>query len=139
MLSTQDNELLAHVGPGTMMGDVFRQYWLPLLLSSELPERDGPPVRVRVLGEDLVAFRDSNGDVGLLAANCARRGAALHVQALRELQLGPGARRRHRLQPFGLPAQQARPWQLRERAPQGHGGQDGRQASTLRGGGYRVR
>ena len=77
MLSHEDNELLARVGPGTMMGDVFRQYWLPLLLSSELPERDGAPLRVRALGEDLVAFRDSDGQVGLLAANCPHRGASL--------------------------------------------------------------
>jgi phthalate 4,5-dioxygenase len=77
MLSREDNELLAHVGPGTTMGDVFRQYWLPLLLASELPERDGPPLRVRALGEDLVAFRDSNGEVGLLAQNCPHRGASL--------------------------------------------------------------
>ena len=77
MLSQEDNELLARIGPGTMMGDVFRQYWLPLLLSSELPERDGPPLRVRALGEDLVAFRDSDGAIGLLAANCPHRGASL--------------------------------------------------------------
>jgi phthalate 4,5-dioxygenase len=77
MLSQEDNELLARVGPGTMMGDVFRQYWLPLLLSTELPEPDGPPLRVRALGEDLVAFRDSDGRVGLLDVNCAHRGASL--------------------------------------------------------------
>jgi phenylpropionate dioxygenase-like ring-hydroxylating dioxygenase large terminal subunit len=77
MLTAEDNELLARIGPGAMMGDVFRQYWLPLLLSSELPDPDGSPLRVRVLGEDLVAFRDSSGQVGLLAANCAHRGASL--------------------------------------------------------------
>src|SRR5579872_4093485 len=77
MLSQEDNEVLARVGPGTMMGDVFRQYWLPLLLSTELPEPDGPPLRVRALGEDLVAFRDTNGQVGLLDVNCAHRGASL--------------------------------------------------------------
>jgi phthalate 4,5-dioxygenase oxygenase subunit len=77
MLSREDNEILARVGPGSMMGEVFRQYWLPLLLSSELPEPDGPPLRVRCLGEDLVAFRDTQGQVGLLAANCPHRGASL--------------------------------------------------------------
>src|SRR5436190_10483899 len=77
MLSKEDNELLTRVGPGTPMGDVFRQYWLPVLASSELPERDGPPLRVRMLGEDLVAFRDTNGQVGLVAANCPHRGASL--------------------------------------------------------------
>jgi phthalate 4,5-dioxygenase len=59
------------------MGDVMRQYWLPALLSSELPERDGTPVRARLLGEDLVAFRDSRGQVGLVQANCPHRGAPL--------------------------------------------------------------
>jgi len=77
MLSHEDNEVLARIGPGTLMGDVFRQYWLPLLLSTELSEPDGPPLRVRVLGEDLVAFRDSHGSVGLLDVNCAHRGASL--------------------------------------------------------------
>ncbi len=48
------------------MGDLFRRFWQPVLLSQELPERDGPPVRVKVLGEDLVAFRDTDGRVGLL-------------------------------------------------------------------------
>jgi len=77
VLSQADNELLTRVGPGTPMGNLFRQYWLPALLSSELPERDGAPRRLRLLGEDLVAFRDSRGRVGMLAANCAHRGASL--------------------------------------------------------------
>jgi len=71
------NELLTRVGPGTEMGDLMRRYWLPVLLSSELQQADGPPVRVRLLGEDLVAFRDSNGDVGLLDHRCPHRGASL--------------------------------------------------------------
>ena len=78
MLSREENELLTRVGPGTPMGDLMRQYWQPALLSSELPEPDGPPVRVRLLGEDLVAFRDSHGRVGLLGANCPHRGAPLY-------------------------------------------------------------
>ena len=77
MLSSSDNELLTRVGPGTPMGQLFRQYWLPVLLSSELPERDGPPLRVRMLGEDLLAFRDTQGSVGLLGENCPHRGASL--------------------------------------------------------------
>src|SRR5439155_902058 len=52
--------------------------WQPAVLSSELPERDGPPLRVRLLGEDLIAFRDTNGRVGLLGANCPHRGAPLY-------------------------------------------------------------
>jgi phthalate 4,5-dioxygenase len=66
MLSAEDNELLTRTGPGTPMGDFFRRFWMPVLLSQELPERDGPPVRVKVMGEDLVAFRNSDGRVGLL-------------------------------------------------------------------------
>jgi phthalate 4,5-dioxygenase len=77
MLSKSDNELLTRVGPGTAMGDVLRQYWLPLLLSDELPGKDSNPLRTRVLGENLIAFRDSQGQVGLLAENCPHRGASL--------------------------------------------------------------
>src|SRR5712691_2565827 len=77
MLSREDNELLTRIGPGTPMGNLMRQYWQPVLLSSELPEPDGPPLRVRALGEDLIAFRDSAGRVGLLGANCPHRGAPL--------------------------------------------------------------
>jgi len=50
------------------MGKVFRRYWLPAALSTELPEPDGAPVRVRILGEDLVAFRATDGEVGLVSA-----------------------------------------------------------------------
>ena len=56
MLKTEDNERLTRVGRGTPMGALLRRYWHPALLSSEIPERDGPPVRVRLLGEDLIAF-----------------------------------------------------------------------------------
>ena len=59
------------------MGRMLRQYWLPAMLSSELPEPDGDPRRVRLLGEDLVAFRDSNGRVGVLDEHCPHRGASL--------------------------------------------------------------
>ena len=77
MLSAEENELLTRVGPGTPVGELMRQYWLPVMLSEELPERDGRPLRVRLLCEDLIAFRDSEGDVGLLANNCPHRGASL--------------------------------------------------------------
>src|SRR5919199_6585661 len=76
MLSQADNELLTRIGPGTPMGDVLRQYWQPVLYSEEL-ERDGNPQRVRLLGENLIAFRDTDGKVGLLANNCPHRGASL--------------------------------------------------------------
>ena len=77
MLSTQDNETLCRVGPGTPMGDLMRQYWMPVMLSSELPEPDGDPLRVRLLSEDLVMFRATDGRVGLFAENCSHRGASL--------------------------------------------------------------
>jgi nitrite reductase/ring-hydroxylating ferredoxin subunit len=77
MLSREDNELLTRIGPGTPMGKLMREYWQPVLLSNELPDPDGAPLRVRALGEDLIAFRDSAGKVGLLGANCPHRGAPL--------------------------------------------------------------
>jgi phthalate 4,5-dioxygenase len=77
MLTKEDNELLCRVGPGTPMGNLLRRYWLPALLTAEAPEPDGPPIRVRLLGEDLIAFRDSSGDAGLVANACPHRGASL--------------------------------------------------------------
>jgi phenylpropionate dioxygenase-like ring-hydroxylating dioxygenase large terminal subunit len=77
MLSAADNELLTRTGAGTPMGELFRRFWTPVLLSSELPERDGPPKRVRVMGEDLIAFRDTGGRVGLVEPTCPHRGANL--------------------------------------------------------------
>ncbi|HEY7065444.1 MAG TPA: Rieske 2Fe-2S domain-containing protein [Chloroflexota bacterium] len=77
MLTRDENELLTRVGPGTPMGALFRRYWLPALLADELPEPDGDPKRVRLLGEDLVAFRDTAGRVGLLAEPCPHRCASL--------------------------------------------------------------
>jgi phenylpropionate dioxygenase-like ring-hydroxylating dioxygenase large terminal subunit len=77
MLSREDNELLTRVGPGTPMGDLLRQYWMPAVLAAELPEPGGPPLRVRLLGEDLLAFRDHAGRVGLVAQACPHRGASL--------------------------------------------------------------
>lgn len=77
MLSHEDNELLTRVGPGTTMGTYLRRFWLPFALASELPTPDCPPVRVRLLGENLVAFRDSNGKLGLVVESCPHRGASL--------------------------------------------------------------
>ena len=68
MLKQEDNERLVRVGPGTPAGELFRRYWQPALLSAEVPQPDGEPVRVRLLSEDLLAFRDSTGHVGLVAA-----------------------------------------------------------------------
>ena len=77
MLTQEDNETLCRVGPGTLMGNLLRRYWLPALLSTEAPEPDSPPVRVRLLGEDLIAFRATTGAVGLVANACPHRGASL--------------------------------------------------------------
>ncbi len=77
MLSKSDNERLCLIGPGTIMGDVFRRYWNPVALTQELPVADGKPLRVQVLGESLVAFRDTQGEMGLLAENCLHRGVSL--------------------------------------------------------------
>src|SRR5579871_4545294 len=77
MASREENELLTRVGPGTPVGELMRQYWIPALLSTELPSPDGPPVRVKLLGEELIAFRDTNGQVGLIGNHCPHRGASL--------------------------------------------------------------
>ena len=78
MLTSEDNELITRVGPGTPMGDLLRRYWVPACLSVELPDPGGAPLRIRLLGEDLVAFRDRQGKVGLLEEACPHRGASLY-------------------------------------------------------------
>src|SRR6201993_639239 len=77
MLSREENELVTRVGPGTPMGALMREYWIPAMLSSELPAPDSDPLRVMLLGEQLIAFRDTNGKVGVMAHNCPHRGASL--------------------------------------------------------------
>ncbi len=77
MLNHEDNELLTRVGPGTMMGNLFRRFWLPALLPGELASSDCDPVRLRLLGEDLVAFRDTKGRIGILGEHCPHRRASL--------------------------------------------------------------
>lgn len=77
MLSHQDNETLCRVGPGTPMGNLMRQFWMPALIARELPEADGAPVRLRLLGENLVAFRDTSGRVGVVDALCPHRRAGM--------------------------------------------------------------
>ncbi|HYZ15025.1 MAG TPA: Rieske 2Fe-2S domain-containing protein, partial [Candidatus Acidoferrum sp.] len=76
-LTHEQQETLVRVGPGTPMGDLLRRYWIPVLLSEELLEADGPQVRVRILGEDLLAFRDTNGRIGLIDEFCPHRGVSL--------------------------------------------------------------
>jgi phthalate 4,5-dioxygenase len=77
MLTPDENYRLTRAGPGTPMGELLRRYWQPACLSSELPERDGAPLRVRLLCEDLIAFRDTTGKVGLVEAYCPHRRAPL--------------------------------------------------------------
>lgn len=77
MLSREDNQYISQVGPGTPLGNLFRRFWLPALVPSEVPHRDSDPIRLRLLGEDLVAFRDTTGKVGLIQNNCPHRGASL--------------------------------------------------------------
>ncbi|MFC3674910.1 Rieske 2Fe-2S domain-containing protein [Ferrovibrio xuzhouensis] len=76
MLSKEDNETLVRVGAGTPMGELMRLYWIPFFLSKDL-EADGPPQRVRLLGEDLIVFRDTDGKIGLVDHACPHRGAPL--------------------------------------------------------------
>jgi phthalate 4,5-dioxygenase oxygenase subunit len=78
MLSREENELLTRVGRGTPMGEMIRRFWVPACLSEELPEPDGDPIRVRLLGEDLIAFRDTNGRPGVMQERCPHRGASLY-------------------------------------------------------------
>jgi phthalate 4,5-dioxygenase len=73
----EQNELLTQTGPGTQMGQLFRSYWIPALLASELPSPDCPPVRVELLSEKLIAFRDTSGRLGLIEEFCAHRRISL--------------------------------------------------------------
>ena len=77
MLRKEQNDLLTGTGPDTPMGRMFRSYWIPALLSGELPDCDCPPVRVKLLSERLVAFRDTTGRYGLIDEFCAHRGVSL--------------------------------------------------------------
>jgi len=87
MLKTEINELLTQTGPGTPTGDLFRSYWVPALLAEELPENDAPPVRVKILSERLIAFRDSEGRYGLIDEFCAHRGVSLWFGRVEECGL----------------------------------------------------
>ena len=77
MLSAEDNETITRTGIGTPVGTLFRRFWLPALLPSEVPHPDSDPVRIRLLGENLICFRDTNGKVGIIQNNCPHRGASL--------------------------------------------------------------
>jgi len=77
MLKKEQNELVTRTDAGTPMGELFRRYWLPALLATELAEPDGPPVRMKLLGERLIAIRDSKGRLGAMDEFCAHRGVSL--------------------------------------------------------------
>jgi len=79
MLSPKDNELLTRVGPGTAMGELMRRYWIPAGFSHQVAKPDCPPVRVRLMGERLVMFRDTQARVGLLDERCPHRTASLFL------------------------------------------------------------
>ena len=78
MLSAADNETLTRTGAETPMGQYFRRFWQPVALSRELPENDGAPLRVNIMGEELIAFRNAKGAVGLTDSRCPHRGANLY-------------------------------------------------------------
>ena len=77
MITEEQNRLLTQVGPGTAMGGMMRRFWLPVCTSAQLPRPDGPPLHVRLLGENFVTFRTSNGEVGMLDEYCMHRRASL--------------------------------------------------------------
>jgi len=85
MLSPEDNEVLTRVGPGTPMGELTRRFWIPGILEEEVAERDGAPVKLRLLGEDLVAFRDTEGRIGVLDAYCPHRRAIYFSDATKNV------------------------------------------------------
>ena len=90
MTTQEDHEILTKVGPGTLLGDLFRQYQIPVLLSTEL-EQGGPPKRVRLLGEDLVAFRSKGGNqVGHVGEFCSHRRASLYFGRIEEEGISVG-------------------------------------------------
>src|SRR5579863_666633 len=76
-MNVEDNDLLCRVEAGAPMGQFMRRHWLPACMSEEVAARDGAPVRTRLLGEDLVVFRDTNGRVGVLGEHCLHRRASL--------------------------------------------------------------
>src|ERR1700751_3521295 len=77
MTTREQNDFLTLTGPGTPMGALMRRYWIPALLAEEVGEPDGPPVRVKLLSERLLAFRDTQGRVGVIDEFCAHRGVSL--------------------------------------------------------------
>ncbi|QBR03524.1 (2Fe-2S)-binding protein [Paraburkholderia pallida] len=79
MLSRQDNELMCRIGAGTPMGDAMRRFWLPVIQSADMPEANGDPQTVELLGERFVVWRDEQGRPGLFAEGCLHRGASMQL------------------------------------------------------------
>src|SRR3954466_12143648 len=77
MLSAPENDFLCRTGAETPMGSLMREYWIPALQSCELPTPDGPPLRFRLLNENLIGFRVTSGQVGVIANSCPHRGASM--------------------------------------------------------------
>ncbi len=77
MLTKEDNDLVTRTGASEPMGQLMRRFWIPVLISEELPEPDCPPIRVKLLGERLIAFRDTTGKVGFIDEFCGHRGVSL--------------------------------------------------------------
>jgi nitrite reductase/ring-hydroxylating ferredoxin subunit len=77
-MNKEMSETLTRTGPGTLMGNLMRRYWIPVMSSSEIAEADSPQVRVQLLGEKLLAFRDTEGKVGLINEFCTHRGVSLY-------------------------------------------------------------
>src|SRR4051812_26202016 len=84
MLSREDNLQICCVGPDTPMGQAMRRFWIPVLSTYQLPEPDCDPVRVEILGEKLVGFRDTRGVVGILDEHCCHRSASLALGRVEE-------------------------------------------------------
>src|SRR6202008_2875962 len=84
MLSREENDAVTQVGPGTPLGEMMRRYWIPVATSKQIAEKDSAPLRVRLLSEDFIAFRDSNGKVGVLDELCLHRGASLALGRVEE-------------------------------------------------------
>src|SRR3546814_2080714 len=84
MVTQAENETLVRVGPGTDMGEYMRRYWHPVAASAQLPEPDCKPLRIKLLGQKLVVFRNSEGEVGVLNELCMHRGASLAIGRIEE-------------------------------------------------------
>jgi phthalate 4,5-dioxygenase len=84
MLSREENDLVTRIGPDTPLGEMMRRYWVPVCTSKQIAEKDSAPLRVRLLGEDFIAFRDTNGNVGVLDELCMHRGASLALGRVEE-------------------------------------------------------